>query len=113
MASGLPLLISNKINASNTLLKEGLNGFGFEPSNVKNIAEKIIAFMDLSLEEKVKMSANSSKIINCMDYENMGIELVNALAKAEKMKNRKPGLLATVLINTWHGRYNTSGWDKL
>lgn len=113
MASGLPILISNKINASNTLLKEGINGFGFEPSNVKNIAEKIISFIDLNIEEKRKMSENSSKIINSMNYENMGEELVSMLTRAKNMHGRKPGPLASMLINLWHGRYNTSGWDKL
>jgi len=113
MASGLPLLISNKINAANTLLKEDVNGYGFEPSNVKCIAEKIIKFIDLDIEDKRKMSQNSTKIINTMDYENMGKELVSALGRAEKMENKKPGKLASVLINIWHGRYNTSGWDKL
>lgn len=113
MASGLPILISNKINASNTLLKEGINGFGFEPSNVKNIAEKIISFIDLGIEEKRRMSENSSKIINSMNYENMGEELVSMLKRAENMHGRKPGPLASMLINLWHGRYNTSGWDKL
>jgi glycosyltransferase involved in cell wall biosynthesis len=113
MASGLPILISNKINASNTLLKEGINGFGFEPSNVKNIAEKIINFIDLSIEEKRKMSESSSKIINSMNYENMGHELVSMLGRSEQMHGRKPGVLASMLINIWHGRYNTSGWDKL
>lgn len=113
MASGLPILISNKINASNTLLKEGINGFGFEPSNVKNIAEKIVTFIDLDMEEKRKMSENSSKIINSMNYENMGQELVSMLDRSEQIQGRKPGILASRLINMWHGRYNTSGWDKL
>jgi glycosyltransferase involved in cell wall biosynthesis len=113
MASGLPILISNKINASNTLLKEGINGFGFEPSNVKNIAEKIISFIDLGIEEKRKMSENSSKIISSMNYQNMGKELVCMLTRAKSIHGRKPGPLASMLINLWHGRYNTSGWDKL
>jgi glycosyltransferase involved in cell wall biosynthesis len=113
MASGLPLLISNKINAANTLLKEGVNGFGFEPSNVKSIAENIIRYIDLSLEDKRKMSQNSSSIISEMDYENMGKELICALSRSETVPNKKPSALASVLINRWHGRYNTSGWDKL
>jgi len=113
MASGLPLLLSNKINASNTLLHEGENGFGFEPTNVKKIAEKIIRFIDLDEKEKKKMSENSTKFINQMNYDNMGNELVCMLSRSEKQKSRKPGPLASLLINLWHGRYNTSGWDKL
>jgi hypothetical protein len=77
------------------------------------MAEKIMRFMDLNMEEKRNMSANSSKIINAMSYENMGNELVCALDKAENIKSKKPSLVASLLINIWHGRYNTSGWDKL
>ena len=113
MASGLPILLSNRINASDALLKEGENGFSFDPTNVKTIAEKMLAFINLACPEKKEMCNNSLKIINSMSYEVMGEELFNALTKISKVENRKPAILAAILINIWDGRYNTSGWDKL
>jgi len=113
MAAGLPILISNKINASNALLQEGVNGFSFEPSDIENIAEKISQFIELNLIDKIKMSDSSLEIINRMNYENMGDELLNAVFNLSHEKVKKLPILALLLINIWHGRYNTAGWNKL
>lgn len=113
MASGLPILLSNKINASDALLQEGVNGFSFDPLSIKAIAEKIIAFIKMPCTARKAMCANSLNIISNMSYENMGKELYHALIDINETGNRKPGKLASQLINVWDGRYNTSGWDKL
>jgi len=113
MAAGLPILISNKINAANTLLEEGANGYGFEPSDIENIAGKILNFIELDLEEKIKMSNNSLEIIDRMNYENMGDELINAVYNLSHEKSKKVPAMASLLINIWQGRYNTAGWNKL
>ena len=113
MAAGLPILISNKINASNALLRETINGFSFDPMDVANIAEKIMAFINLDLEQKRQMSNNSLKIIGRMDYENMGNELFAAVNRINKIKTKRLPAPALLLINIWHGRYNTAGWNKL
>jgi glycosyltransferase involved in cell wall biosynthesis len=113
MAGGLPILISNKINASNALLREGANGFSFEPLDVEDMVEKILAFINLDLEGKIRMSNRSLKIIERMDYENMGNELFAAVNRISKIKTKRLPALALLLINIWHGRYNTAGWNKL
>jgi glycosyltransferase involved in cell wall biosynthesis len=113
MAAGLPLLLSNRINASVTLLKEGENGFEFDSQKVSNIAQKILQFIDLGLEEKEKMSKKSLEIIDSMDYGNMGEQLYDAIIKLDKVKSIQPDAVASRIINFWDGRYNTSGWNKL
>ncbi|MGZ3944946.1 MAG: glycosyltransferase family 4 protein [Mucilaginibacter sp.] len=113
MAAGLPILISNKINASYALLQEGVNGYGYEPSDIENIAEKIIEFIELDLQAKIKMSNSSLEIIDRMGYENMGDELLNAMYNLSHERTQKLPALALLLINIWHGRYNTAGWNKL
>ena len=113
MAAALPILISNKINASYALLEEGVNGYGFEPLEIHNIANKISSFIDLDLNDKIKMSDSSLKIIDKMSYENMGDELFNAVYNLSHKKLKKLPALALLLINIWHGRYNTAGWNKL
>ncbi len=113
MAAGLPILISNKINASYALLQEGVNGYGFEPSDIENIAQKITQFIELDLNDKIKMSDSSLEIIDRMNYENMGDELLNAAFNLSHEKTKKLPALALLLINIWHGRYNTAGWNKL
>jgi glycosyltransferase involved in cell wall biosynthesis len=113
MAAGLPILISNKINASNALLQEGENGYGYEPSDIEDMAGKITKFIELELKDKIKMSDSSLEIIDRMDYENMGDELLNAVFNLSHEKVKKLPALALLLINIWHGRYNTAGWNKL
>lgn len=112
MAAGLPLLLSNKVNAANTLLKERINGFSFNPSNIIEMQQKILSFIELSEPVKKEMSDNSLKIISTMDFNNMGQELIGALNWLAPRANRQPGILAKLMINLWYGRYNTAGWDK-
>jgi glycosyltransferase involved in cell wall biosynthesis len=47
MASGLPVLVSNRCGCAQDLVREGVNGFTFDPCNVEQLAElmvKISAF---------------------------------------------------------------------
>jgi glycosyltransferase involved in cell wall biosynthesis len=113
MAAGLPILLSNRINASVALLEEGTNGFEFDPLKVSNIAERILAFINLNTKEKEEMSKKSLEIINTMDYANMGNQLYEAIIELEKRPGITPDPIASGIINFWDGRYNTSGWNKL
>ncbi|GAC1310858.1 MAG: glycosyltransferase family 4 protein [Mucilaginibacter sp.] len=113
MAAGLPVLLSGKINAAATLLTEGVNGYEFDAGNLQEIQKKVMAFIDLSEQEKKGMSDNSLRIISTMDYENMGTHLVSMLKVLTSEPNKKISLLPFMLINLWSGRYNTSGWNNI
>ncbi len=113
MAAGLPVLLSYEVNAAKDLLKEGVNGFGFAPLDVNGMAEAISKYIRSDIQTKESMSNNSLEIINSMSYENMGSQLFDALISIKQQKNKLPGLLASLVINLWYGRYNKSGWDKL
>ena len=113
MAAGLPVLLSNKINSCQSILHEGVNGISFNPLNIMEMAEAIFKYISLDIEAKKAMSSESLNIINSMDYENMGLRLVDALVKITAKEFKKPGAIAALIINRWYGRYNTSGWDKL
>jgi glycosyltransferase involved in cell wall biosynthesis len=113
MAAGLPVLLSNKINAGQALLQEGINGYSFNPNDINDIADKLLKFIASDISAKKEMSDNSLKIINAMSYENMGNKLVAALNKLNIKKVKSPGIIANTFIKLWSGNYNTSGWDKL
>jgi len=113
MAAGLPILISNKVNACHTLLQEGANGFSFDPFDENAITEAILKYINLDIVFKKKMSAKSLEIIGEMSYEKMGIRLTDALTQIMSSGFKSPGLLARVILHLWNGRYNTSAWDKL
>jgi len=60
MASGLSIIASN-IDGNKVSVEDGVNGFFFEPSNIKDLAEKLTVMLtDDALREK--MSVNSSKM---------------------------------------------------
>ena len=44
MASGLPVLVSNRCGCAQDLVKEGVNGFTFDPCNVEQLAQLMLKF---------------------------------------------------------------------
>jgi glycosyltransferase involved in cell wall biosynthesis len=112
MAAALPVLLSKKINAANALLQEGQTGYIFDPHNVAEMADKILRFIGLDQPAKKAMSDKSLQIINTMDYENMGIELLNVLNKMAVQKPKKPTVIGKLFMSIWYGGYNTTGWNK-
>lgn len=69
MATGLPIICSNKVGASFNLVKNGLNGYTFNPNNTKDLIEKISLVFEKRQFEA--MSDNSLKIIKNITVENM------------------------------------------
>jgi glycosyltransferase involved in cell wall biosynthesis len=113
MAAALPVLLSRNINAAADLLKEVENGFSFDPYDTKQIEAAIIKFIELDITAKKQMGDASLRIIDTMSYEKMGVQLLSALKQLQQTPFKKPGVVAGNIIGLWHGRYNTSGWDKL
>jgi glycosyltransferase involved in cell wall biosynthesis len=112
MAAGLPVLLSKKINSGESLLKGGVNGFGFDPLDINDMAGAILKYIDLTVTEKESMSQTSLELIDEMSYENMGLQLLKAIQKLNNSKTKSPGIIASLLINRWSGRYNTFAWDN-
>ncbi|MDB5003982.1 MAG: glycosyltransferase family 4 protein [Mucilaginibacter sp.] len=112
MAAGLPILLSKKINAATKLLEEGGNGFSFDPNDSVDISHKILRFINLDEAAKKIMSDRSLQIINTMNYERMGIELLTVLNKMAVQKPKKATFFGGLFMSLWRGRYNISSWNK-
>jgi glycosyltransferase involved in cell wall biosynthesis len=113
LAAGLPVLLSDKINASKSLLRDGVNGYSYNPLSISDMTDRIMDYISLDQESKKNMSNSSLEIISAMSYEEMGKQLLTALIEITNKENREPDFIAKAVINFWHGKYNTSGWDKL
>jgi glycosyltransferase involved in cell wall biosynthesis len=113
MAAGLPVLLSNKINAAQSLLKEQVNGFSFDPFSVAEMGTAILKYITLDTVAKKAMSAQSLQIINEMGYEQMGAQLLEALPQIKAQPFKKTGIVANAIIKLWYGKHDTSAWDKL
>ncbi len=44
MASGLPVLVSNRCGCAPDLVQEGVNGFTFDPYNIEQLAQLMLSF---------------------------------------------------------------------
>lgn len=113
MAAGLPVLLSDKVNAAETLLKEGVNGYSFNPMDINGMISAIMRFIHLTVAEKENMSQQSLAIIDGMNYDQMGQQLYTAIKKISQQKSSSPGIFPLSVIKMWDGKYNTSSWDKL
>lgn len=113
MAAGLPVLLSNRINAGHTLLKQGINGFAFDPYNPEQITEVILKYIGLSEEEKIKMSKNASLEIKKYSYSFLGNQLLFAINQLKTKKRNPSSIINLVLLNIWSGKFKTANWDTL
>lgn len=86
MACGLPVLAS-RVSDNSFLVKEGENGFLFDPESLEEIVDALLRFARLSSEEKIKMGKASRKRAEAMlsaerlvdEYE----RLIECLAKGD------------------------------
>jgi 1,2-diacylglycerol 3-alpha-glucosyltransferase len=62
MASGLPVLISNRCGCAAELVQEGVNGFTFDPWDVELIAQLMFQLSKLEIDALAKMGEASRRI---------------------------------------------------
>jgi glycosyltransferase involved in cell wall biosynthesis len=63
MASGLPVLVSNRCGCVPELVKEGVNGWTFDPTNVEQLVNLMLRISSMSSDELEQMGSASAKII--------------------------------------------------
>ncbi len=113
MAAGLPVLLSNRVNAGHTLLKQGINGFSFDPYNTDQITEALLKYIKLSKEEKIKMSQNASLEIKKYGYPFLGNQLFYAINQLKTKKRNTLSIINRIFLNMWSGKFKTANWDTL
>lgn len=75
MACGLPVLVSEKCGCAIDLVKNGENGFTFQPENLNEFTEKLLQFMHMSEVNLKNMGVISEQIIQEYSPENVGREM--------------------------------------
>ncbi|WP_297338020.1 glycosyltransferase [Algoriphagus sp.] len=61
-AMGLPLVLSDQVGSGPVFLKEGYNGYYFDPLNLSQLVQKLHDYYSLTLEEKIQMGKNSKSL---------------------------------------------------
>ena len=98
MASGLPILSSNNVGAAEELLKEGINGFSFDPRNIEELASVLKRMADLTPEQRKSMGAASRKIVSEWGPKRFAQGAREAMEKAMKHPIQSAGILDRLLL---------------
>ncbi len=98
MASGLPVLVSNRCGCATDLVQEGKNGFTFDPYNVEQLAQlmaKISVFQFFSL---LALGDASRQIISNWGPERFAQGLKEAAEKAMEVGSKRAGWFDRLLL---------------
>ncbi len=97
MASGLPVLVSNRCGCAQDLVKENVNGFTFDPYNTEQMAELMVRVSDSGFP-LADFGAASARIISEWGPERFAAGLKDAVDCALKIGPVKPTLLQRLIL---------------
>lgn len=105
MASGIPVLVSRKCGSSETLVRDGVNGFLFDPDNIRSIEQTLLKFFLLDVDSRVDMGNASRRLIDDWGLERFCQGMWDAVSFAQSHGKRKGTLAGRNIVNYWNGRY--------
>ncbi len=79
MASGLPVLVSDRCGCARDLVVSGRNGFVFDPYALQQLSELLQQIEDLGIEARSAMGASSQESIQAYSPEAFGREVARIL----------------------------------
>jgi glycosyltransferase involved in cell wall biosynthesis len=88
LASGLPIVCSNRVGNAVDLIREGANGFTVDPSDIDRTAEKIAKALT-SLERRVAGQV-SRELVAKATYDNAARVFVDAAVPASEIPVSRP-----------------------
>jgi glycosyltransferase involved in cell wall biosynthesis len=97
MASGLPVLVSNRCGCAADLVKEGENGWTFDPANEEQIGDLMLR---ISCDEngRLKMGKKSQEIIAEWGPDRFALGIKSAVDTALAAPRKKVGLLDRMIL---------------
>ena len=104
MASGLPVLVSNCCGCAPDLVKEGVNGYVFDPFDPTNLGDFMLKVADDDCHRSA-MGGAGRAIISEWSPERFALNLVRAASCAMSMPSRKASTLDAVLLRMLVARF--------
>lgn len=89
LAAGLPVIVSNRCGCVPELVREGVNGFTFDPANEEALAACLLEMASLSEEDRARFGAASREIISHHEPVRFGEGLKQAAELAVKLPRRR------------------------
>lgn len=101
MASGLPVIVSKGCGAAKTLVREGENGWTFEPGDDEALTKLMIGASSLSSNALKEMGRKSQSIVSEWSLD----RFADGVLKAIEIPRRPPaGPISDILTKLWKGR---------
>jgi glycosyltransferase involved in cell wall biosynthesis len=97
MASGLPVLVSNRCGCASDLLRESENGWTFDPTNEEQIADLMLRIAS-DEDARERMGARSREVIAEWGPDRFASGLTGALQAAFSIPIKKIGLLDRLIL---------------
>ena len=97
MAAGLPVLVSNRCGCAADLVKEGENGWTFDPTNEDEMAELMLKISG-DEEQRREMGRKSREIIENWGPARFASGLSSAIEAALSAPKKKTGLIDRVIL---------------
>ena len=97
MASGLPVIISERCGCVPELVHNGVNGFSFDPYNREQLISILYSFSSSSNSEIEKMGQESLRIVSSFNADAFGRGMLKAVEEA-KQKESIHGLSLTMKL---------------
>jgi glycosyltransferase involved in cell wall biosynthesis len=98
MASGLPVLVSNRCGCAMDLVKDGVNGFTFDPYNIEEMAQLMLKLSTLNPSQLSTMCAASQHIIANWGPERFAQGLKAAAEKALRVGPAKASPMQRLIL---------------
>jgi 1,2-diacylglycerol 3-alpha-glucosyltransferase len=106
MASGLPVLVSNRSGCAADLVQEGVNGFTFDPREMEQLVELMLKISDPRFP-LTDFGAASVRIVADWGPERFALELKAAAECALQVKRKKPSFLQRIILQALMARSST------
>jgi len=105
MASGLPVIVSRGCGAARSLIKEGENGWSFNPGDVEALTDSMSKTSSLQPDALKRFGEASRQIIADWSLD----RFVDGVKQAIDIPRRPPaGLLSNMLTQVWKGRISVN-----
>jgi glycosyltransferase involved in cell wall biosynthesis len=103
LASGLPVLVSDRCGCAPELVREGINGFTFGPGNQSQLTSLLLQMSSLPIEERKRMGHAGRQIATQFAPEKFGEGLESAarlaLSQSRKTLGSLDGLVLSRMIS--------------
>jgi len=98
MATGLPVIVSNRCGCVPDLVAEGKNGFTFNPESVKNLGKLMMDMSRLSERRLEEMGGESQRIVAGFTPTHFATGAQRAIDVAEASPTRRSTLFTSLLL---------------